>query len=784
MNKKQWARVIPTVLLLVGILGFQSTQTTLADLPPALLALQGAPCAASGNDWGNLNVDSFVSPSACSTNNGASANQPLTGFLKTDPTGNTGDPTTFFTGSSKTTTPLAGWLNTTGSSPAKADIEHGFTAAYQSGGKLIVFSGLDRLDNSGDTNVGTWLFKSPVFCCNSSNRFTQQDPVKNPNAPVALHSNGDLLIESDFTTGGSVPGVTVQKWVCTTQPNSNLCTTDSTGQDTGSLTTVSSNGAADCQSSTFSFSANDYCATVDEQAATKPACTAAGTIQTAWTYADKSNCTVSGKGRYLPGEFYEMGIDISDAVPGDVCFASQLDETQSATSGAVPAGQDFVLGGFSTCKARISLSPLTATNSIGATHTITATVQYQTGSGIWSSAPDGTIVTPTITTNPTATLTKGGTCTTTGTSSGTCTITVESDIPTTVTVNASASFSVSGDTLTADTTDPANLGLGGTGAASKVFVAAEIKLSKTVDVGPFTAATQVCFTLAYDTTDTTNPTVSPISSDSAHQCQSVTANTTGAIISETLNYDWRNLATHHYNVTEDALPAGYGTPTLSWTNPVFVDAVNGPTLLSLTANDPLLPGSLFIHKTVNGGAVPSGASFQFEVSQCDGTSTATQCNNPTAVTGSPFTLTGTGAAGGDQISKSGLAEGYYKIHESSVPSGYSINSGDPSIVQVHAGQTTAQSFNTGLFDNALLYKVIVFVCDSQGNLHSASVSTSDTRMGGNAPQSTMSVVPNGLPNGTTAQNLCSEGPASYSSLRPNTGSNTTPYKIDSINIQP
>jgi hypothetical protein len=361
---------------------------------------------------------------------------------------------------------------------------------------------------------------------------------------------------------------------------------------------------------------------------------------------------------------------------------------------------------------------------------------------------------------------------------------VNSSIPTTVTVNARATFTVGGQTLTADTTASDNLSNGGTGAATKVYVAAEIKLVKTIDVGPFTSPSQVCFTLAYDPSDTTNPTVTPISSDPAHQCASVTANTTGAIIQETLNYDWRTLATHNYDVTEDTLSSAYGAMTSDWTNPVFVDAVNGPTSLTLHANDPLLPGSLFIHKTVNGGAIPSGAQFQFTVSQCDGTSTATQCNNPSAVPGSPFTLTGTGATGGDQISATGLAEGYYLIHESAVPSGYSINSGDPSIVQVHAGQTTAQTFNTGVFDNALLYKVVLFVCDSQGNLHSASVSTNDLRMGNNAPQSTMSIVPNSLPSGTTSQQLCSEGPASYSNLLPNTGNNSSAYHIDSITIQP
>ena len=132
--------------------------------------------------------------------------------------------------------------------------------------------------------------------------------------------------------------------------------------------------------------------------------------------------------------------------------------------------------------AKITLSPLTATNSVGSPHTITATVQQNAGSG-FVAAPDGTLVTFSLLNNTAgAAFTTGPpfTCTTSG---GTCSITINSSTPGSVDIHATTTFSVLGVSLTRASGD----GLSGDSVnANKLYVAGGIIVRKTT-VGGFGA---------------------------------------------------------------------------------------------------------------------------------------------------------------------------------------------------------------------------------------------------------------------------------------------------------
>ena len=62
--------------------------------------------------------------------------------------------------------------------------------------------------------------------------------------------------------------------------------------------------------------ADAFCATVNDVTKTSP-----------WPFLDKSNST-----SFLPGEFYEGGINLSTLGLGDKCFSSVASETRSSTS--------------------------------------------------------------------------------------------------------------------------------------------------------------------------------------------------------------------------------------------------------------------------------------------------------------------------------------------------------------------------------------------------------------------------------------------------------------------
>ena len=143
--------------------------------------------------------------------------------------------------------------------------------------------------------------------------------------------------------------------------------------------------------------------------------------------------------------------------------------------------------------ARIVLSPLTATNAVGSAHTITATVTQndQLASGDpggdgttgFGPAPDGTLVTFSLTNNAAGATFVGGvnTCTTSG-GTGTCTVQINSTSAGGVDIHATTTFSVLGVSLTRATGD----GLSGDGVdVHKTYVNAQIDLS------PLTATNEV-----------------------------------------------------------------------------------------------------------------------------------------------------------------------------------------------------------------------------------------------------------------------------------------------------
>src|SRR5262249_25972424 len=145
--------------------------------------------------------------------------------------------------------------------------------------------------------AGFWFFANKVG----------QDPDVTTNGGhpfVGTHTDGDILLVSDFTASGSTSTIRVFRW---------------TGDDaTGSL--VALNNGNPIGGSTFAI--------VNSSPVSVP-----------WSYTNKS-----GQTQPAAGEFLEAGVDLT-ALGLQSNFSSFLAETRSSQS-PTAALSDFVLGGL------------------------------------------------------------------------------------------------------------------------------------------------------------------------------------------------------------------------------------------------------------------------------------------------------------------------------------------------------------------------------------------------------------------------------------------------------
>jgi len=228
----------------------------------------------------------------------------------------TNDETTFATGSKDTLPITPGWqCNFDANVNSKIDVMNGYAGAFTApNGDQILYFALERNINTGDANVGFWFLQDEVGCSTTggSQPFTGD------------HSDGDLLIVSAFTKGGTVSTIDVYRW---------------NGGATGSLGATPVAHGADCKTTAGNDTA---CATVNT-----------GTITTPWLTANKQD----GVGHSLRiSEFFEGGVNLTKANLAGKCFNTFMADTRSSQS-LTATLFDYSLGVLGECESTTVTTP-------------------------------------------------------------------------------------------------------------------------------------------------------------------------------------------------------------------------------------------------------------------------------------------------------------------------------------------------------------------------------------------------------------------------------------------
>lgn len=249
----------------------------------------------------------------------------------TDNAGGANDTTIATGGGTKDDLDIPGWQFGSGNPVDKDDLLTGYAARY---GDALYF-GADRYAGNGSAQMGVWFFQEEVG----------PDP-DNPGHFTGQHQDGDILVLSDFTNGGSVTNIRVFEWEVGGPINGTLRflagSADIPADCVGAPPKVPPVGAGD-----------PFCATVN-----------AAAIDVPWPFFPKG-AKGAGPFQVPPGQFYEGGIDLAFLGLDDQCFASFIIETRSSPS-IDAVLKDFVGGGFQSCETTLS----TTASRHGVTNTI------------------------------------------------------------------------------------------------------------------------------------------------------------------------------------------------------------------------------------------------------------------------------------------------------------------------------------------------------------------------------------------------------------------------------
>ncbi|HEY8755194.1 MAG TPA: DUF11 domain-containing protein [Candidatus Dormibacteraeota bacterium] len=229
----------------------------------------------------------------------------------------------------------------------KDDIQNTYAAVFkipagapENAGHTVIYLGIERGSNNGDSFAGFWLFKDPAVSCSGTNNFSGQ------------HETGDTLILTNFTNGGGTANVSVFQW---------------TGGPTGSL-------------STTPLASGNVCGVAPGGTAGDPVCAIsnAATITSPWFPTS-----------HLANTFTEAALDLTSIFSANnssgPCFSNFMGETRSSQEISATL-KDFAGGLLNTC----TQPPVTTHASGNGSSQFPGSAQHDTATVTGTPAPTGT----------------------------------------------------------------------------------------------------------------------------------------------------------------------------------------------------------------------------------------------------------------------------------------------------------------------------------------------------------------------------------------------------------
>lgn len=268
----------------------------------------------STNDW-----SSFVFSGGVFTSKAGSLFTPA---FVTDATNSATD-NTFLGTASKDTGDITTWAWNPHNVQDKDDIEHAYAAAYHlTNGDTAIYAGMDRFSNAGDSTAGFWFIQDSTFalCVGFHLAATANGGAVANNSCTAAgtfvgkHTDGDLLLVSDFSIGGAVSTINVFVW------------------QSGALVLDLTRSPAPCDPLN---GGNNLCGLVDNQFVQglnkkgAPVLVATTTATGGWPFTEKT----IGATSFVTGEFLEIAVDLNKIFGANIpCFSTFFSETRSSTS--------------------------------------------------------------------------------------------------------------------------------------------------------------------------------------------------------------------------------------------------------------------------------------------------------------------------------------------------------------------------------------------------------------------------------------------------------------------
>ncbi len=247
-------------------------------------------------------------------------------FVATGGVFDTNDTTTFTQGSKDINNISSNWVCADANNVTnKGDIMNAYSVAYtdpNTGDQKLYFA-LERSSNAGDANVAFWFLQDANANCSTS---TGTKPW------TGNHVDGDILIVSAFTKGGTVSGINAYRW---------------NGGAGGSLGTSPVAGGGDCRDPNQQLG-DSICATANT-----------GTLNNI-PWLTNSNGKQTGLDHtLLQGEFFEGGINLTKTSLAGKCFNTFVGDTRSSQS-LTATLFDYARGSLGECKSTTTTTPTPA----------------------------------------------------------------------------------------------------------------------------------------------------------------------------------------------------------------------------------------------------------------------------------------------------------------------------------------------------------------------------------------------------------------------------------------